>query len=262
MEQHKSVLPPKPISITKYLIVAVILGLILLSGYATGFNFAAIAANAGQSIPILAEMCQIDWGYMGNIFMPILDTLRMAVVGTAVGAVVAFFYSFLVVRNLKNNSIAAGVLRTILNIIRCIPDLLLGSIFVAVVGIGILSGTMALAVFSFGMITKLFYEAIETISQEPLEAVTAAGGNKVLLIRYSVLPQVMVYFWNNVLYAFEINVRTSAVLGYVGAGGIGLLLNRALSQLNYGRVGLIVLVVFVVVLVINLISERIRRRLL
>ena len=145
-----------------------------------------------------------------------------------------------------------------MNIIRTVPDLLLGAIFAAVVGIGPLAGVLALTVFTFGVVVKLFYEAIETIDPGPIEAMVAVGANKLQIICEAVLPQVITYFISYVLYAFEINVRASTVLGYVGAGGIGVLLQISLGRFNYAQTGLIILVIFLVVFIIDYISSKFR----
>jgi phosphonate transport system permease protein len=139
---------------------------------------------------------------------------------------------------------------------------MLAALFVAVVGIGPVAGIFALTIFTFGMVSKLFYEAIETIDPGPLEALRAAGGNRIEIIRFAVFPQIANYFVSYVLYAFEINVRASTVLGYMGAGGIGVYLQQALSMFRYDRVGVIVLVIFVVVLAIDYVSGKTREALL
>ena len=156
----------------------------------------------------------------------------------------------------------SGCFRFVLNIIRTVPDLMLAALFVAIVGIGPVAGVISISVFSFGMITKLFYESIETIDEGPIEAITASGGSKFDIIRYAVVPQVMSHFLSYLLYAFEINVRASTILGYIGAGGIGVFLQRSLSQFRYDQTSIIVLVIFAVVLVIDTISNRLRERLL
>ena len=186
----------------------------------------------------------------------------MAVLGTVIGSVIAFIYSLLIARNIVKNKAVTGVLRFIMNIIRTIPDLLLGAIFVAIVGIGPVAGVMALAVFTFGVVVKLFYEAIETIDPGPIEALTAVGANKLQIIHQAVLPQIMTYFISYVLYAFEINVRASTVLGYIGAGGIGLNLQQTLQVFNYAQTGTIIIVIIVVVVLIDYVSSKSREALM
>ena len=199
---------------------------------------------------------------MSVIWPKLIETIKMAVLGTVIGSAVAFVYSLLISRNIVKNKAVTGVLRFIMNIIRTIPDLLLGAIFVAIVGIVPVAGIMGLAVFTFGVVVKLFYEAIETIDPGPIEALTAVGANKFQIIHYAVMPQIMTYFISYVLYAFEINVRASTVLGYIGAGGIGLNLQQTLQVFNYAQTGTIIIVIIVVVVLIDYVSSKSREALM
>ena len=144
-----------------------------------------------------------------------------------------------------------------MNIIRTIPDLLLGAIFVAIVGIGPVAGVLALAICTFGIVVKLFYEAIETIDPGPIEALTAVGANKLQIIVFAVLPQVITYFISYCLYAFEINVRAS-----IGAGGIGLYLQQTLQVFDYPKTGTIIIVIIIVVVLIDYVSSKSREALM
>lgn len=207
-------------------------------------------------------MLRPDWSYSTIIVEPLLQTIQMAIVGTTFGALIALPFSLLAARNILTIPWLSGIFRFLLNIVRTIPDLMLAALFVAVVGIGPVAGVTSISIFSFGMITKLFYESIETIEAGPIEAVTASGGSKLAIIRYAVLPQVTSHFLSYLLYAFEINVRASTILGYIGAGGIGVFLQRSLSQFRYDQTAIIVLAIFIVVLLIDTISNRVRERLL
>ncbi len=129
-------------------------------------------------------------------------------------------------------------------------------------GIGEIPGILAISVFSFGIIAKLFYEAIEAIDPGPLEAMTAVGANKIQWIFFGVIPQVLAHYMSFFLYSFEINIRAAAILGYVGAGGIGLFLNNALGFFQYDRVLSIIIYTFIVVLIVDAISNKIREKLL
>ena len=211
---------------------------------------------------ILIKMLRPDWSYSTIIVESLLQTIQMAIVGTTFGALIALPFSLLAARNILTIPWLSGIFRFLLNIVRTIPDLMLAALFVAVVGIGPVAGVTSISIFSFGMITKLFYESIETIEAGPIEAVTASGGSKLAIIRYAVLPQVTSHFLSYLLYAFEINVRASTILGYIGAGGIGVFLQRSLSQFRYDQTAIIVLAIFIVVLLIDTISNRVRERLL
>lgn len=218
--------------------------------------------NFGQFSTIFVQMCHPDWSYASTAIPLLIETIKMAVLGTFFGSVVAFIYSLLIARNIVKNHVVTGVLRFIMNIIRTIPDLLLGAIFVAIVGIGPVAGILALSVFTFGVVVKLFYEAIETIDPGPIEAMTSVGANKLQIIHYAVLPQIMTYFISYVLYAFEINVRASTVLGYIGAGGIGLYLQQTLQVFEYDKTGTIIIVIIIVVVLIDYISSKSREALM
>ena len=176
-------------------------------------------------------MASPAWDYIDIIWQPLLETIQMALIGTTIGTVLAVPFAIIAARNIVKNKVVRSVIRLILNLVRTLPDLLLAALFVAIVGIGPTAGVWTLAVFSFGMVSKLFYEAIETIDEGPLEALRAAGANKMQIIIFAVLPQILNNFVSYFLYTFEINVRASTILGYLGAGGIGVYLQRSLSSL-------------------------------
>ena len=242
--------------------LVIFLVVLFVSGSISGVDLARFFSNSSQMNVILQKMAHPDWAYAKIIVEPILQTIQMAIIGTTFGALAAFPFSLLAARNIMTNHWISGCFRFVLNIIRTVPDLMLAALFVAIVGIGPVEGVVSISVFSFGMITKLFYESIETIDEGPIEAITASGGSKFDIIRYAVVPQVMSHFLSYLLYAFEINVRASTILGYIGAGGIGVFLQRSLSQFRYDQTSIIVLVIFAVVLVIDTISNRLRERLL
>ena len=240
--------------------LAIFLIVLYVSGSISGVDMVRFFGNTSQMNVILQKMARPDWDYAPVIVEPILQTIQMAIIGTTFGAIVALPFSLLAARNIMTNTFISGIFRFILNIIRTIPDLMMAALFVAIVGIGPVAGVISISVFSFGMITKLFYESIETIDEGPIEAITASGGSKFDIIRYAVMPQVMSHFLSYLLY--EINIRASTILGYIGAGGIGVFLQRSLSQFRYDQTSIIVIVIFAVVLVIDTISNRLRERLL
>ena len=242
-------------------VILMVLGLVL-SVNNTQTSLPEFFANFDQFAEIFVQMAQPDWSYAGTAIPYLVETIKMAIISTVIGSLLAFVYSLLIARNIVHNRAITGVLRLIMNIIRTIPDLLLASIFVAVVGIGPVAGILALTVFTFGVVVKLLYEAIETIDPGPSEAIKAVGGNGMNNIMFAVMPQILPYFISYALYAFEINVRASTILGYIGAGGIGLQLKNTLDMFNYNQTGMIILVVFLVVLVIDFVSTKAREALM
>ena len=210
---------------------------------------------------IWKQMLNPDWEYMLVIIPAIMQTIQMALVGTLLGAVFALPISLLASNNIVSNTFFRGIVRFILNIIRAIPEMLLAAVFVAIVGIGPMAGVLAVAIFSFGMISKLFYEAIETIDAGPLEALTASGANMPQKITFAIIPQVLNQFASYFLYALEINIRSSTVLGYVGAGGVGLYLEQTMSMFRYDRTIVVVLGILVVVVLVDALSNYLREAL-
>lgn len=211
---------------------------------------------------ILGEMTRPDWSYAQDIWEDMLETVQIAIASTIIGAVLAVPVALLCAVNIMPKKIVSIPARIVLNLVRTIPDLLFAAIFVAVFGIGAFAGMLALVFFSFGLVAKLTYEAIEAIDPGPLEAMTASGANKIQLIVFGVVPQALPYFFSYVLYTFEVNVRAAAVLGFVGAGGIGLHLDQQLNLLRYDRASTIILLTLVIVLLIDYASTYLRRKLL
>lgn len=239
----------------------IFLGLLYYSGIVTGVDLTSFFVNIQQFFVLLGKMAHPDWSYFNIIATPIAQTIQMALIGTTLGTLVALPFSFVAARNIVKNPVGRGIIRFILNLVRTLPDLLLAALFVAVVGIGPVAGVLTLAVFSFGMISKLFYEAIETIDEGPIEALKAAGANNMQVICFAVVPQIANDFISYFLYTFEINVRASTVLGYLGAGGIGFYLQRTLDMFAYQQTAVIIVAILVVVLIIDGLSNYLRERL-
>ena len=159
------------------------------------------------------------------------------------------------------NGYTDGTFRPDASITRAEASKLLASLLVAIVGIGEATGVLTIAIFTFGMASQLIFESIETIDLSPVEAATAVGANKLKVAVWAIWPQITSSVVSYTFYAFELNVRASTVLGYVGAGGIGVKLNEALGLFKYERVSIIILFIFAVVVLVDALSEAIRRRL-
>lgn len=237
----------------------VLVVLLIASSRMTGVDVGMFFNNFGQFTALLVRMSTPAWDYTAVIIRPLLETIQMAILGTTIGAAFAVPFAVLSASNLVHNRWLRGVTRFFLDLVRTLPDLLLAAIFVAIFGIGSTAGVVTLAIFSFGMVSKLFYEVIETIDMGPLEALTSVGASKLTIIWYAVLPQILNQFVSYFLYTLEINVRASTVLGYLGAGGIGVFLQRSLNEFDYSQTAVIILATLVVVLVIDGISNHLRR---
>ncbi|HVW92525.1 MAG TPA: phosphonate ABC transporter, permease protein PhnE [Devosia sp.] len=199
-----------------------------------------------------------DGGALGIYINALIETLAMAFLGTALSSVIAFPLGFLAARNIVPNFAVHFAFRRVLDVLRGIDILIWALIFVAAVGMGPFAGVLAIAVSDLPFLTKLYAEAIENVDRKPIEAVQAAGANRLLGIRLAVVPQVLPVIVSNMLYFFESNVRAAAILGIVGAGGIGLQLSQEILVNNWDQACFIIIMMLVAVGVIDFISRRIR----
>jgi phosphonate transport system permease protein len=169
---------------------------------------------------------------------------------------------FIAAGNIFPNRPLRVAVQFLLNADRAIDSLILALFFVSAVGLGPFPGTLALAIHSVGMLGKLFADAIEAVDPGPIEAVESAGGGKLSVVRWAVLPQVAPLFVSYFLFRFELNVRVAVVLGLVGAGGIGFLLTQYMRLFQYQKVATVVLVILVLVMLIDFFSSKLRRSVL
>lgn len=245
----------------KHLFIAVLIFLCLYtSGRAAGINVADLFANGAQMKLFLHKLMRPDFSYFPSLVDPLLRTIKMSVLGTLLGVFLAIPVSLLATEMITRNKLITGIVRLFLNIIRTIPNTLLAAILVAVIGIGEGTGVLTLTIFTFGLVSQLFYETIETIDTAPLEACESVGANKLKTAVWAVWPQILPSVISYSFYALEINIRSSTVLGYVGAGGIGIVLNASMGLFKYDRVSLVLLTIFVLVALVDMLSEWMRRK--
>ncbi|MGQ0609435.1 MAG: phosphonate ABC transporter, permease protein PhnE [Chloroflexota bacterium] len=203
-----------------------------------------------------------EWGYLGPALGLMVESIQIAWIGTIIGAIISLPFGFFGAKNITSG-LTSSIVRQVLNGIRAIPEILVAVIiFIPMVGLGAYAGALAIGIHSIGTLGKLSAEVIEGIDPGPVEAARAAGGRSLQVQRWGVLPQVLpeiVAFW---LYRFEINVRASAVLGVLGAGGIGEALVQSLRFARYDRAGMCVIVVIVITIAIDYVSGSVRRRII
>ena len=189
------------------------------------------------------------------------ESLFIAWAGTVIGAIFSFPVSFLAANNVALNMVSR-VTKQILNIIRAFPELILAFVFLPITGLGPLTGTLAVGIHSIGTLGKLSSEVIEGIDEGPLESIKSSGGSKINELLFGVVPQVMPTITSYWLYRFEINLRASAVLGVVGAGGVGAELINQLRFRDFPRAGTVLVVTILMVLIVDTISAAIRKRII
>ena len=189
-----------------------------------------------------------------------LTTVEIALLGTALAAALAVPLGFLSARNVAPPRVYYAV-RAALNFFRSIDTLVYALLFVAAVGLGPFPGMLAVVAYTTTSLAKLYSETIEGIDPGPVDAIRATGATRLQVLRFGVLPQVLPLFLSYVLYRFESNVRAATVLGFVGAGGIGLYLQTYLRMIDYPAASTVLLVTVAMVMVVDFASARIRARL-
>ncbi|WP_051063462.1 phosphonate ABC transporter, permease protein PhnE [Ilumatobacter nonamiensis] len=225
-------------------------------------SFTAIFSGLGDMWNLLGRMFPPDFEDLDRAIELTFETLWMAVIGTAMAIVLSVPLAFGAARNTTPHPAVMAVCRGVIVATRAIPDLIFAAIFVRAVGIGVLPGILALGLHSIGMVGKLFADAIEQIDERPRDAVVSVGATKWQAIVTSVLPQVMPSMIATTLYRLDINLRSSTVLGIVGAGGVGFLLQQKLRSLQYDQALAIVVVIFVFITLMEFLSAAVRSTLL
>ena len=212
-----------------------------------------------QAADIGARMFPPRWSYMDNLWEPLWDTLNIATLGTIIGVIIATPVAFLAARNTTPSAlILRPVALFIIVASRSINSLIWALLLVSIVGPGLLAGVIAIALRSIGFVGKLLYEAIEETDASQIEAVQATGASAGQVLNYGIWPQIAPAFWGISVFRWDINIRESAVLGLVGAGGIGLQLQGSLNTLAWPQVTLIILVILATVVVSEWVSARVR----
>lgn len=210
---------------------------------------------------VVADLQEWYWG-LGRWLALLFDTVVIAFLGTLAGYIVGFALSFSGSRNLVRSRAIYFVSRRLTEIARAVPELVYALIFVFAFGIGPLAGVLAIAIHTAGALGKLFSEVNENIDERPPEGVRAAGGNWFEVIRFGVVPQVMPNFLSYSLLRFEINVRGAAIIGFVGAGGIGQELYFVIRQFVYADISAIVVLIVLTVSLIDVTCESVRHRMI
>jgi phosphonate transport system permease protein len=223
-------------------------------------NPARLVRGAPWMWDFVRRMVPPDFRVLPAALLGAVGTIEIALLGTALAAALAVPLGFLSARNVSPPA-AYYAVRTALNFFRSIDTLVYALLFVAAVGLGPFPGMLAVVAYTTTSLAKLYSETIEGIEPGPVDAIRATGATRLQVLRFGVLPQVLPLFLSYVLYRFESNVRAATVLGFVGAGGIGLYLQTYLRMIDYPAASTVLLVTVVMVMVVDFASARIRARL-
>jgi len=230
----------------------------------TAWDTGADPVRLARGLPWIAEfvrrMLPPDLSVLPAALKGALLTVEIALLGTAVAAVLALPLGFLSARNVAPPATFYPA-RTVLNLFRSVDTLVYALIFVAAVGLVPFPGVLAVIAYTTTSLAKLYSEAIEGIERGPVDAITATGATRLQVLRFGVLPQVTPLFLSYILYRLETNIRAATVLGFVGAGGIGFYLQTYLRMIDYPAASTALLVTIVMVMVVDAASSRLRAQL-
>ena len=243
------------------LILLVLIALTVLSVRITGFDLAVLVKKGSKFFDILKAMFPPNTAYLGKIWQPLWDTIKMSILGSFIGAVLAVPFAVAAASNIVTNRVVVFLVRLFLSLVRTLPTLVCALIATYIFGLGTMAGTCAIAVFTFAYVGKQLFEIIETVDMGPYEAMEALGATRLRAFTTAVFPQVLPTYLSVSLFCLEGNVRYASILGYVGAGGLGLIMNEKIGWREYDSLGMILIVLFVTVMVIEGISHALRKRL-
>lgn len=240
-----------------FLIIAVI-----LSYKFTQFSFIILFTRINQFFEILVQMVPPKWEDITTIWSPLMDTIKMSLLGSIIGATLALPIAVLASSNIIHSRFVVVLFKLILSLLRTLPTLVTALIATFVFGLGPMAGMVAILLFTLSYVGKLLYEQIENVEMGAFEAMESIGMTRIQAFRYAIFPQVLPGYLSTSLFCFEGNVRYASILGYVGAGGIGLLIDQDLGWRSYSKVGMIILSLVVTVYLIETISEHFRKKLI
>ena len=243
------------------LILLLLAAAIVLSLKMTGFDMGLVIKKFGKMLDLMQKIWQPDWSFFPKVLSPLFDTIEMSILGTVIGCALALPVAILSSSNINHSVPLVSVCRFILALIRTLPTLIIALVCALIFSLGTFSGTVAIAIFTFGIVAKMLFESIETIDMGPFEAMEALGANKFQAFWSACVPQILPVYLSHSLYCFEMNVRASAILGYVGAGGLGITINDRIGWRDYNSLGMVLLSLFVVVVAIDFFSEYLRKKL-
>lgn len=243
------------------LILALLAIIIVISMKATGFDFSILAKRGSELTVILGKIFRPNWKYLSKVWNPLFETIKMSVIGTVVGCLIGLPLAIFASSNINKNKPILLIIRFILAVMRSVPTLIYASVLALVYSLGAFAGSVAIVIFTVGIVAKMLYESIETIDMGPFEAMTSFGANTFQAFWAACMPQILPTYLDDCLYCFELNVRASSILGYVGAGGLGVLIRERTGLRAYNDLGAVLITLFVVVWLIDLLSDYIRSKL-
>jgi phosphonate transport system permease protein len=254
--------PARPFNVAKWTAVGVWAALVVWSITGLDIKWSRLLEAPADLYRVFELMfTQLEWSDLGTCLRAMWASIAMAWLGTLIAAVFAVPLGFLAAENLVPRWFSF-LIRQLFNVLRAIPELILVLALIPVLGLTQSAGVMAIAIGSIGTLGKLCSEIVEGIDRGPIEAADSVGASQLQRLRWAVMPQTMPEIASFVLYRFEINIRVSSILGVLGIGGIGQILNDGLRFKEWGLAGMALIVVVATTILIDSISGAVRRRIL
>ena len=238
----------------------VLLLIIVGSSIHLGFNPLSIFSDTNNSFVVIQELLVMDFSVADKVFLSLIETLEMAVIGSSIGFALAIPAALLAARNISPLFIST-IFRGILGVLWSIPPLLWAILLVVIVGLGPTAGIFAIAFFIMGLGGKYLYEIYESQNLSAYDTMNVLGATRFQIAKYVTIPEALPYISNQYLFLLSYSIRESSILGLVGAGGIGFYIIHHLESLNYGKAAPFILEILIVALTMDYISTRLRKRL-
>ena len=271
-QKIKSVLYPTDITLpngkvvkrpfrTDFLVSVLMIILVVIAMRVTKFDFSILFRRGDKFFVILKKMVPPNMPYLEKVWDPMYQTIAMSVISTALAGVLGLPFAYISATNMNENKFITGLFRFVMSVFRTIPVLMLALILTYIFGIGTFAGMMALFLFTTSILTKMTYEQIELVDMGAFEATLSSGASRPQAFVAAIIPQISGFYLSTLLYNLEMNIRSAAILGYVGAGGIGILMNDRISLRMYADLSVVLILLLITVLAIETLSRVVRKRL-
>jgi phosphonate transport system permease protein len=244
----------------RILVILAVVGVYSWAWTGLQIDLKSLRDSGGNIADFISRLFPPDLSILDVAWAKLLETIQMSLWGTTIGAIISLPIAILSASNLAPWWMR-WLANFLQNVVRSIPSIILGLIFVAATGLGAPAGTLALGIYTIGYLGKFYQTAIESVDRYSLEALQVSGASWFQIAQYGVMPQIMPLLWGYTLYMFEYNIRAASVLGVVGAGGIGFELVNYIRGFEYNKATTMMLVLLIVVTAIDIISSQLRRRL-
>ncbi len=261
--KFKSIKSYKNFKLTKLILTPLILiGIIVVLYKSLNISYDRLLLGLQQGKQILSRMIKIDVTYFPKLILGIQESLFIALFATLVGALFAIVISYLTAYNTSPKRSISLLFKALINILRTFPSIITAIIFFRGVGAGPLAGAMALSIYTTGVLTKMYSEVLESTEKNIKDSIIVTGASNIEAYVNGLIPHTFPTFISLALYRLESNIRTSTILGIIGAGGIGTVLSQNINWRNWEQVGFLLLGISLMVIIIDKTSQYIRRRLL